>query len=194
MSSCQKKKIDGVWIGQYNLHELNGEKSYHKLNTIIKINNNKFYNKTLGIKSKESSFEFTQNGNKIVPHSNLHIGFNIKSSSKDSLVLSFPQMDSFSLVYRKYIERPEITNLNLAGNNYKDQNSGEIYKLSLDSTLIKNSKPSGKWNLQSIYSIKVLTFSIGDSLNVMVLDSLKNKKIFLTEYSRSIRKIVLEEN
>jgi len=102
--SCEDNKIDGTWIGEYKIIELNGKQSKESLNTIIRIEDNIFSNQILGPEKdqKITSFEFTKHGNSIISNDKTHVGFNIESFSKDSLVLSIPQMEEIKLVYRKF--------------------------------------------------------------------------------------------
>lgn len=191
--SCQTKSIEGVWVGEYNLLNVNGTKSYHSLNTLIVFEENKFTNYELSQKLKEQSFEFIRKGNKVIPLSQSHPGFNIESFSKDSLVLSIPQMEEFNLVYRKYNGNFENKNINISGKKYKNIASQNSYIFQKDSTLLVNSNKSGYWQLKSIHSIDVLELIFGDSTDLMIIDSAKSKEIFLTKYSRKPKKVVLTE-
>ncbi|MFH6604249.1 hypothetical protein ACEZ3G_12225 [Maribacter algicola] len=191
--SCQTENIEGVWIGQYNSLNINGTKSYHSLNTLIVFDKKEFTNYVLGQKHKKQSFEFIRKGNKIVPLSPSHPGFNIESFSEDSLVLSNPQMEEFNLVYRRYNGNFENKSINISGKRYENKALQNTYVFEADSTLLVNSKMGGYWKLKSIHSIDVLELIFSDSTEFMIIDSVKSKKIFLTKYSRKLNKMILTE-
>lgn len=195
--SCQNEDIDGIWIGQYNILDTNGARSYHSLNTIIKFEGNKFTNHVLGKKSNEQVFEFRRKGSEIVPLSGSHGGFNIESVSEDSLVLSMPQMKEFKLVYKKHMKgfkvRPKEKSLNLTGKSYRNNETKQYYNFKSDSLVFVNSKIKGNWELSSIESINVLKLTVDDSINLMIIDSIIKDKMFLTRYSKDIDKVVLTE-
>ena len=75
--SCNNKEIEGTWIGAYRLLKSEDKKSIESLNTIIKIEDNRFYNQVLGLEKdrKLFSFEFTKSGNSIISKDSVKIRF-----------------------------------------------------------------------------------------------------------------------
>ncbi|WP_431124345.1 hypothetical protein [Flagellimonas flava] len=194
LMSCHTDSIDGIWIGHYIQLDLDGKKSSHHLNTIMEIDENMVYHWTIiGHEVKEETFEFVRSGNVVIPKSRSHVGFYIISATNDSLVTTMPQMEDFTLVYRKH-QAPD-TNVvpSLAGKSYKNQETNTNYIFKQDSTFLKNSNISGKWGIKSVHSLDLLTLKIGEGMDIMLLDSIKANKIYLTEFSKELKHIVLNE-
>lgn len=196
LCSCDNKEIDGTWIGAYKLIKLEDKQSYENLNTIIKIEDNRFYNQVLGLEKgrKLFSFEFTKSGNSIISEDKTHMGFNIESLSKDSLVLSVPQMEEIKLVYRKLHEKSNKTIWNPTGKSYRfeGKKSGAYSEYINDSTMIEydidhENVSVNQWWLEDYESYTFLLIKYPISTFPLLIDSTTSKNVYLTSLDDKIR-------
>jgi len=125
--SCQSNELEGIWVGQYNQLDLNGERTFTPLRTIIRFEENKFYNNIIG-KEGIDSFEFVRRKNAIIPREKSAVGFKILSVTQDSLTMTIPQMENYTLVYKKYYGGQGIE-LNLTEQSYSSIETGDQYKM-----------------------------------------------------------------
>jgi len=187
--SCQSNELEGIWVGQYNQLDLNGERTFTPLRTIIRFEENKFYNNIIG-KEGIDSFEFVRRKNAIIPREKSAVGFKILSVTQDSLTMTIPQMENYTLVYKKYYGGQGIE-LNLTEQSYSSIETGDQYKFGRYSKLFKNSENGGTWNIISIMSTKFLELNEPQGTRFLLVDSIQKGKIYLTEYSIKIQKLTL---
>nr|WP_299074116.1 hypothetical protein [uncultured Allomuricauda sp.] len=195
-SCSDNNTIEGTWIGAYKLVKLNGNQSYESLNTVIKIENNRFYNKVLGLKKNEGfdSFEFTVSESSIIPKDKAHMGFNIESLTTDSLVLSIPQLKEFKLVYRKLQDRTKKINWNPQGKSYHFQgNHSAAYAEYLnDSTMVEYDENHknisiNQWSIENFENYSFLMVKNALHTFPFLIDSISSKNVYLTSLEDKIR-------
>ena len=194
--SCNNNEIEGTWIGAYRLLKSDDKKSIESLNTIIKIEDNRFYNQVLGLEKdrKLFSFEFTKSGNSIISKDKTHMGFNIESFSKDSLVLSVPQMEEIKLVYRKLHNKNNKIKWNPTGKSYRfDGNKSVAFAEYInDSIMIEydvdhENVSVNQWWQENFESYNFLLLKYPISTFPLLIDSTSSKKVHLTSLDDKIR-------
>lgn len=188
--SCQSNELEGIWVGQYKQLDLNGERTYTPLGTIIRFEDNIFYNNILG-KEGIDNFEFVRQKNEIIPREKSAVGFKILSVTHDSLAMTIPQMEEFTLVYKKYYGGQGTEQLNLTDQSYSSIETGDHYKFGRYSKLFKNFKNGGTWNIMSIMSTKILELNEPQGTRFLIVDSIQKGKIYLTDYTIEIQKLTL---
>jgi len=200
--SCNDNEIEGTWVGAYRLLELEDKQSIESLNTIIKIEDNRFHNQVLGLEKgrKLFSFEFTKSGNSIISKDKAHMGFNIESFSQDSLVLSVPQMEEIKLVYRKLHTKNNKIKWNPTGKSYRFEGNKSVAFAEYinDSIMIEydvnhESVSFNKWWLENFESYAFLLVKYPISTFPLLIDSTSSKKVHLTSLDDKIRNYEYQE-
>ena len=143
---------------------------------------------------KPFSFEFTISGNSIISKDKTHRGFNIESFSKDSLVLSIPQMEDIKLVYRKLPNKNNKIRWNPTGKSYRfEGNKSVAYNEYInDSIMIEfnvdhESVSVNQWWLENYETYTFLLLKYPISTFPFLIDSTSTKNVHLTNFDDKIR-------